>query len=250
MRQSLASSAVDSVLSNRVHPKTGEPIVPVGFLPNGKPIWPIMGASPDDDSDEDSEVEDVDEDIDDVDEDEDDDGSSEDSGGAGRTRKRTRSERQLFEENKRRRHDNKQLKAELAEVTARLKEFEDKDKGESQLLTESVQELSTENESLKDRLGELALQNAFLSDNSYKWRNPKAALRLADLSSVEIDDDGEVVGLAEALKELAESEPYLLADDEDDEDEIPAAGQAPKTKRKRGIPERDKLVHKYPALRR
>lgn len=244
MRQSLASLAVDGVLSTRVHPKTGEPIVPVGFLPSGKAVWPIMGASQDDDSNDDAD------DVDDEDGVEDDEevDESEDDGNDGRARKRTRSERQLFKENQRRRHENKKLQKELDDAAARLKEFEDKDKTESERLTGSVEELTTKNEKLEARIGELALQNAFLSDNSYKWRNPKAALRLADLSSVEIDDDGEVTGLSEALKALAESDPYLLAG-EDDEEKPPPAGQPPRAKGKKS-PERDKLMNKYPALRR
>jgi DNA-binding transcriptional MerR regulator len=31
------------------HPRTGEPIVPLGYRRNGAPIWPCMGAAPDDD---------------------------------------------------------------------------------------------------------------------------------------------------------------------------------------------------------
>lgn len=48
-----------------VHPHTGEPIVPVGFRRDGRPIWPIMGASEDDaagadQADDDSEGEEAD----------------------------------------------------------------------------------------------------------------------------------------------------------------------------------------------
>lgn len=39
-----------------LHPHTGEPLEPVGYV-NGRPVWPILGASPDDDSNESGEGE-------------------------------------------------------------------------------------------------------------------------------------------------------------------------------------------------
>lgn len=57
---------------------------------------------------------------------------------------------------------------------------------------------------------ELSLKVAFLEDNSYSWKNPKAALKLADLDGVEVKEDGTVTGLKAALDKLAKSDPYLL----------------------------------------
>jgi len=42
------------------------------------------------------------------------------------------------------------------------------------------------------------------------FQNPEDAYQLADLSAVEITDEGKVAGVEEALKALAKSRPYLL----------------------------------------
>lgn len=81
----------------------------------------------------------------------------------------------------------------------------------------------------------LRIDNAFLASSDIAWQDPEVALRLVDLSKVTIDDNGEVKGLADALKELAEKKPFLVkaeedkgkkkgkkdaeGDDEDDDDE-------------------------------
>lgn len=103
----------------------------------------------------------------------------------------------------------------------------------------------------------LRINNAFLSANEYTWHDPEDALRLADLSEVEIEEDGTVVGLKDALKKLAKAKPHLIkkADsaDKDDEDE---PGQNPSGSVKNGKRKGDKnkvdraaLSKNYPVLR-
>lgn len=159
---------------------------------------------------------------------------------------------QLKRENAKRRLENKDLQGQLDKALADLKAFTDRDKTEIEKATGAVQDLTDQNAKLADKVNKLALENAFLSDNTFKWRNPRAALKLADLSKVEIDDDGTVTGLGEALKALAKSDPYLLAEEAGDDDQSGKSptGQPPKNKTPRGTPEREKLLAKYPALRR
>lgn len=158
---------------------------------------------------------------------------------------------QLKRENAERRVENKALKASLDKALADLKAFTDKDKSEIEKATSTAKELEEKVKTYEQKIHDLALQNAFLADKSFKWRNPKAALKLADLSKVEIDEDGTVTGLSDALKALAKSDPYLLeAVDEDNDPGAPPAGQPPKNKPPKGTPEREKLLAKYPALRR
>lgn len=124
----------------------------------------------------------------------------------------------------------------------------------------------TELSSLKDTvakqaqtINEMALKNAFLENNTFKWKSAKAALKLADLSEVEVDEKGAVHGLDSALAKLAKDEPYLLetADDADkDKDKKPAprktgdpAKPAPNSEAAKKAAEL-KLKRKYPALRR
>lgn len=248
MSQRLPHPAImDSVLCGKFHPKTGEAIIPLGFRADGRPVWPIMGASPDDDSNDADEDNDEGED-DPIDGEDDTDDGSEDKDNEPEV-KNPRFKK-LSDDNARKRNQIKDLRRQVEESNLKLKGFTDKDKDELTKSSESVTELTTRAEKAESKAAELALQNAFLSDNSFKWRNPKSALRLADLSKIEIDEDGDVVGLDVALKALARSDPYLLADDDEDEDDKSAVGQPPKTKKAKGTPEREKLVAKYPALRR
>lgn len=53
------------------------------------------------------------------------------------------------------------------------------------------------------------IQNAFLTDNTYQWHDPKAALKLADLSAIKVEGD-KVEGLKEALKAVADAFPFMV----------------------------------------
>ena len=145
------------------------------------------------------------------------------------------------------------------DALARLKEIDDKDKTELQLKTDKVEELTGTVTSLQETNRVLALENAFLKDNSFKWQDPAVALRLVDLSKVDIKE-GKVTGLADALKALAESSPFLLQKDESGDDakdkdakkRPPASGDAPGSRRsddKGAAAEAERLRRKYPALR-
>lgn len=97
-----------------------------------------------------------------------------------------------------------------AQFEAELKQLRDKDLPEQDKLKRDYEDAIKKNEDLAASNKELALKTAFLEDNSYKWQNPKRALQLVDLSQVEIQADGTVSGLKDALKALATSDPYLL----------------------------------------
>lgn len=162
--------------------------------------------------------------------------------------------KQLSDEAMRRRQEAKALKKQNDELIAKVKSFEDADKGDLEKAQGTITELTTERDKLREQNSELVIRNAFLMDNKHEWANPRAALKLADLSEVEIDDDGAVTGLAEALNALAKSDPYLLkskSEDDDDEDEgRPGATGQPPRKKSKGNPDREKLLAKYPALNR
>lgn len=160
--------------------------------------------------------------------------------------------KKLSDENAKHRTANVELKKANADLAARLKAIEDKDKSELDKTTGDLTDAQAKVKTLEARNQELAIQNAFLSDNKHSWANPKTALKLADLSEVEIDEDGTVTGLDKALDKLAKSDPYLLkGKDDDDEGDgpQPPTGQ-PVTKKAKGNPDREKLLKKYPALNR
>jgi hypothetical protein len=78
---------------------------------------------------------------------------------------------------------------------------------------------------------ELRLKVAFLSTNGPTWKDATAALRLVDMSDVEIDDDGSVHGMDSALKALAKKSPWLLATDEDPKPKPKKTGEKPAPKK-------------------
>lgn len=135
----------------------------------------------------------------------------------------------------------------------KLREIDDKDKSELDKATRDLGEVTTERDKLKTDLDSVRLQLAFVSDNKFQWNNPKAALKLADLSEVKIGEDGSVTGLDKALQALAKSDPYLLKGkaEDDDEDEDPPSGSGSTKRRKDDKAKVDKeaLARQYPALR-
>lgn len=248
MRQSLTEAVL-----NLVHPTTGE--APVGFRKprpgrgevGFQPIWRIAGGSGEDDDDDPDDTGDGG------------DGSGGDgdgndnAGSAGDGKQGDPRIKELSDENARRRNEAKTLKQQLADAQAKLKEHEDAGLGELDKAKSDLESTTAENAKLAEAILKLRIDNAFLSSNKHTWKNPKAALRLVDLSEVEIDDDGEVTGLDKALDALAKSDPYLLADSGDDDgdgDGTPTGQNPVPKKQKKGDPGRDALTKKYPALRR
>lgn len=98
----------------------------------------------------------------------------------------------------------------------------------------------------------LALQNAFLmAETKHSFVNTKAALKLLDTSDVEIDDDGTVDGMEEAIEQLAKDHPYLLK-----KKATPASrrtGDKPssttKNAEKSAAAKKRELENRYPGLR-
>lgn len=97
-----------------------------------------------------------------------------------------------------------------SKAEADLKQLRDKDLPEADKLKRDYEEATATVAKLQEANNALALKVAFLSDNTYAWHNPERALRLVDLSQVEIQDDGTVRGLKDALKALATSDAYLI----------------------------------------
>lgn len=166
-----------------------------------------------------------------------------------------------LEEEKQRFYDQreevkKQLKTANTEI-AKLK----KDGTPDDALKSANEDLTKENAKLATANQTLMLENAFLKEAGFDWVDPEAALKLADLSKVEYDDEkGKAVGLNSALDALAKAKPYLLKPKADDKDEDEGKGDK---KRRTGTPPRpgsqkaaDKVAReaqlrqKYSALRR
>jgi hypothetical protein len=152
------------------------------------------------------------------------------------------------------RKDAQKRTADLEAEIARLK----KDGTSDPALKKHYEDLENNNKALVTTNQELALKVAFLSDNTHEWQDPKAALRLAELDDVEIDDTGKVDGLSVALDKLAKDMPWLLKakvkpKSKKQDDVAPRSGDQPG-----GAPGSEasqkaqaaKLRSKYPGLRR
>jgi predicted RNase H-like nuclease (RuvC/YqgF family) len=208
------------------------------FMINGKPVFPIMGGAEDGESEEEgsgSESPPGDED------------HSEDDD-------KTKDPRikELSDENAKRRNEAKRLADELAKAQAKLKEIDDADKSETEKLNSKINELEKRNESLIEANKELSIKNAFLADTKHAWRNPDSALKLLDLSEVDISDDGKITGLDKAIKALADSDSYLLVPKDEDtglpkERSGDRTQQPPKDKAQKT---REDLIKRFPALQR
>jgi hypothetical protein len=113
-----------------------------------------------------------------------------------------------------------------SKAEADLRQLRDKDLPEADKLKRDYEEAAAQVQKLQETNNALALKVAFLSDNTYQWHNPERALKLVDLSQVEIQEDGSVRGLKDALKALATSDDYLIKKEVKEESKQPA-GTAP-----------------------
>ena len=243
-------SLSEEAISRLIHPRTGVPLRPLGVV-GGRTVWPMMGASPDDPSEDDD-----DDDKGDPDDKDDPEGSSDDKGDGDKGDKNPDAKIAALESEKdrhvRRRREAEEERDRLREELESLK---GKDKSDEETATARVTELESEVETLTELVRSTRLENAFLSSNKYEWHNPGRALALADLSEVEIDSDGSVHGLESALDKLAKSDSYLLKPKEKKDpakDEPSTENPKSKSKKDKGDDkaEDSKLRDKYPALRR
>lgn len=223
------------------------------FYMRGKPVFQVMGGATDDDPFPAG----TDEDTDDQEDEDTPDGGAEGDAGDDTERPKpkagTKDARiaELAKENAGRRNANKRLTSELEQLKTSLKEFTDKDKSDGDKAIARVTELEELGTKLAEENQKLRIDNAFLKQTEFALKNPALAQRVVDLSEVEIDEDGVVTGLKEALEALKKTDPYLFKETgSDDDDAPPKTGEAPKTKRTSAEASREALLKKYPALQR
>jgi hypothetical protein len=259
-------------LAGKIHPKTGEPLEPIGFLRNGTAVWPILGAASDDPDD--PEFGDGGEDDDSADDDESDDDDDDDKGkGRKKPTKKTTKDEDDEEDDKPTRPERQaaryrtQLRAEQARTKAleeRLQAIEDKDKKPDEIVQREANEAKERASKLADKVRSQNLRLAFYESNTIEWADPADALKLVDLDEVDVDDDGTVdaKALRLALKDLAKRKPHLVKpkaapeddeDDEDDDEEPRSKRTAPTMNRRKNrvkAPTRADLAKKFPVLNR
>lgn len=139
--------------------------------------------------------------------------------------------------------ENTTLKNEVAALKADGKKADNS--GPSERETELQNTMVERDRTIND----LRIQNAFLAANQFNWHDPADALRLADLRDVEIEEDGTVVGIKEALQKLAREKPHLIKT-EDKADPKSKSGSSSNGRRKGETkkPDRAALSKVYPVL--
>lgn len=189
-----------------------------------------------DDADDDADDDDDDADDDDDDDDDSDDDDDEDDKEKGKKKpdpKDVRIQELSAEAKKKRLRIRKQAErvAELEAENARLKgkgkkkvKDDDEDDADEAEDSEEAKAALEENKTLKETLRKQTIRTEFTDilsqpKQKIKFKDPKVAFRLLDLEEVDVDEDGDVDGLEDAIKALAKKAPYLLVDDEKDEDD-------------------------------
>jgi hypothetical protein len=233
----------------------------------------VMEEEDDEDENDDEDTEDDEDSEDDANSDEDDeddedeDSEDRDKKSKGKKGKKTDPKddkiRELSAEAKKYRLKNRTFRNQIADLQRQIADLtkgkskkpkgkDDEDGSDAQPDPEITRKLEQSQRTNED----LLIRLEFMADKTYSWKDPKAALKLLDASDIEIDDDGDIDGLEDAIKQLAEDYPFLLDKSKEERDESKrrrrgATGQSTGGKRKNGSSaSREKLLQKYPALRR
>lgn len=211
------------------HPRTGRALRAVGQRADGSLLWPLFGADNDGDEGEGGGDDDADDDGSDDDDDSEDDAdeSGESKGKSKKSKKSETVSREEFEAlqekyNRRAKHLSESDKKKSAAET-RLAELERKDKSDLENAKTDLAKATKELDQYKGSFVKLARTNAFLTASAQEkinWHDPKVAQRAADLDDLEVDENGNVEGIREAVKALAKSHKFLVnSGDQDDDDD-------------------------------
>lgn len=121
-----------------------------------------------------------------------------------------------------------------------------------------IDELKPKVSKLAEENAKLRLQHAFLTTTvkGVEWQDVDAAMRLVDLSDVDIDPETGAIDkrdLAAAMRRLAKDKPYLVktkssSNDEEDTDRPSGRPVNGKRKGQKQQPDREALKKKFPVL--
>lgn len=95
---------------------------------------------------------------------------------------------------------------ELDKLKKAQQEKDDADLSELDKLKKENEQLRAENETIKKKSREVVTRSAFVAEASKAGAaHPEDVFRLADLSTIEVDDEGNVKGVPEVVKALVEA---------------------------------------------
>lgn len=134
---------------------------------------------------------------------------------------------------------------------AELKQLRDKDLPEMDRMRRDIEEKDKALAEAQEGLRRARIDNAFLKANKYRWRDNELALKNVDLSDVDIDDQGNVIGIEKALERMAKAYPWMLEekDKEEGSTSVGTASTPPMTgKASTDKPDRAKMVKRFSAM--
>jgi hypothetical protein len=112
-------------------------------------------------------------------------------------------------ERERRKYADYETLKEAADELATLKGQQAED---DKLITEKLADLQSQYQATTVELQEARLRTGILSEAAKMgFTDPSDAFNLIDIGSLDVDDDGKVTGVPEALEKLKEQKPYLFA---------------------------------------
>jgi len=136
-----------------------------------------------------------------------------------------------------------------ARFEAELKQLKDKDIPALEKAQRDLTDATKRAEEATAALKQSRIENAFLGNNKYKWKNNDAALKLADLTNVEVLEDGKVTNLEAALEALSKAHPYLLDTDKPEEPKGSTGAPGTGGRQGDGKPDSKAMASRFPALR-
>jgi hypothetical protein len=201
-----------------IHPHTGKLLEAVGVRRNGRPIWPILGAS-EDDGDDDADGDDGDE-GDDAGGDDGDDSDDDDDPDSGKSPEELRAELRALRASKTKLLREKANRAKGGNGKGGGKDGDD-DAGKK-FTREELDEIAEETKSsTRSELMPAIIRSqskSILSDLGMTFPKEKAQaaaalsriLKLADTEDLDLNDDGEVEGLEHAFRAVKRDFPQLF----------------------------------------
>jgi hypothetical protein len=242
-------------------PRTGKPLQALGIIRN-RVVWPTLGAAETEGGEGDESADDPTDTDTDAEAEEGSGGESKKPGEKAKSQETVslarfrKLERHLSEADKKRTAAETEL-AKLRDKDLPAVEKAERDRAEAVTRAEKAEASRTE----------LARKYAFLLETQRQkvaWKNPAAALRLADLEELEVDDKGKVDGIEELVKNLVSEHTYLVekasieeegGDGEDGKTKSRPKSGSPVGSRAKGKPAEgtfsdEDLRKRFPALRR
>jgi len=155
-------------------------------------------------------------------------------------------------------NEKKELQNQLKERDGQLEELR-KNSQDSKELQDKIQELQQANEETKSQYEQKIKEQKFnfaLEQDLMKSqaKNVKAAKALVDTEKVSLDDDGNLIGLDEQLKQIKEENDYLFGPDlrgnrtDDTQSTPPAVKNNPWKKESLNLTEQGRILKEDPKL--